>query len=478
VIATVRNEWRLLKRDHAFWWLCAAYVALLAYGAAQSVVRVAAQREQVRAAVADQESRWSALRQQAERAPGVWGDWRSPSLVGGVTGASLTWMPADRLTVLASAEAARHAIVQRVSIYESEPEPPIDNPLSLAGGTFDLAFVIQWLMPLVLIAAVHACVSGDRQLGTWRLVAATAASPGRVVTARLLLPSSIIVGLSVGFAVAAVRVSGPLQPGTWWALFAWIVVTMGYAALWVAVAGTASVRSASPAAALVALGLLWMSVVWVLPGVIDAVVTRAYPAPSRLDAYLAERESERDLESRLPEMLEAVYVRHPEWRPSEETVAAARKPVPGGPASRDSRRVYAPSLHAADSAAPFRTAVTERTNRVEDAIHRASALSPSLAMQIIADYVAGRSAAHVAAFEAHTERAQRQWHAFFAPRIMQLRDMTRQDMDAVPLPSAFVPQAPLRTLLWPIVGLVACSFAGVVAFRSALQSSVVLTDRP
>jgi ABC-2 type transport system permease protein len=225
VLATIRNEWRLLRRDRAWWWLCAAYSVLLAYGSAQSVARVQARSEQVRAAAADYEARWSALRAATERPAAVWGDWRSPSLVGGPTGFAVTWMPVSSAMVLASAEAARSAPLRRISIYPIDEEPPLENPLAPAGGVLDLAFVVQWLMPLTLIAALHASVSGDRHLGTWRLIAATAASPAPIVGARLLLPAALIVAITAAAATVSMLLAMPPDSGAWLALFGWTVLT-------------------------------------------------------------------------------------------------------------------------------------------------------------------------------------------------------------------------------------------------------------
>jgi ABC-2 type transport system permease protein len=468
VLATIRNEWRVLRRDRALWWLCAAYSVLLAYGSAQSVLRVHARSEQVRAATASYESRWSALRAQADQPAVVWGDWRSPSLVGGPTGFAVTWMPVGSAMVLASAESARSATVRRISVYPVEEEPPLENPLGPAGGVLDLAFVVQWLMPLTLVAALHASVSGDRQLGTWRLIAATAHSPARIVAARLLVPAALIVAMTVGAGSVSMLLATPAHGVALQALFGWTVLIGVYAGFWALVAGAISSRTSTSASSLVALGLVWMAMTWVVPGLIDTAITASHPLPSRLDAHLAARETQRDLENKLPQMMEAVYAKHPDWRPSEAAVTEARRPVPGGPASRDSRRVYAPSLAATEAAKPFAQAVGERRHRMGEAVRRASVLSPPLALQTLADHLAGLSPMHLRGFDTHVADGEARWQAFFAPRIMQLRDMTRSDMDAVPAPGPAMVSAPLDALVWPAAGLIAALAIGAVAYQRGL----------
>lgn len=454
-----------MQRDRALWWLCAAYCALLAYGCAQSVLRVQARSEQVRAATADYEARWSALRAQAEQPAGAWGDWRSPSLVGGPTGFAVTWMPVSSAMVLASAESARSVTVRRISVYPEDEQPPLENPLGAAGGVLDLAFVVQWLMPLTLLAALHASVSGDRQLGTWRLIAATASSPARIVTVRLLVPAGLIVALTIGAASLAMLFARAPGGVAWSALAGWTLLVCVYAAVWTLLAGAISSRTTVSTSSLVALGLLWIAITWIVPGLVDTAITASHPPPSRLDAHLAARETVRDLENRLPQMMDAVYAKHPEWRPSEAAVAEAKRPVPGGPASRDARRVYAPYLSALDASRPFAEAVAERQRQIEAAVLRASVLSPPLALQTIADHLAGVSPAHLQQFATHVADSEARWRAFFAPRIMQLREMTRSDMEAVPTPGRAVVSPPLDALVWPAAGLLAALVIGAATYR-------------
>jgi len=463
------NEVRIQRREPGLWILIAAYAMLLGYGCLQSVDRVHARQAQIASASQDYMDRWAALRASAEAPPGAWGDWRSPSLVGGPEGFAVTWIPVDGLAVLSTGEAVRQPSVRRVSIYSGDEEPPLENPLAPAGGLFDLSFVVIWLLPLTVVIATHGAVSGDRQLGTWPLIAATSSAPGRVVVARLVWPALLIAGITAIGGSVAVLSAAPLPAAAdWLRLGAWWGVVAAYAAFWAVAAGVATARCATAAASLVSLGLFWIALVWVAPGLIDAGVSAAVPPPNRLAAHIADREGQRDLERNLPQLVEAVYQRHPEWRPSAETIAAATKPVPGGPASRDARRVYVPSLAGAEVAAPFAQAAAGRRERTEQLVRRFSVLSPALAMQLIGDHLAGTSSDRFVQFDRHAKAAEATWHAFFAPRIMQLRDMTREDMNQVPVTAAFSARPQGGTVRWPLAGLVLALATVAIAFRRSL----------
>lgn len=473
MIGSIWTEWRLVRRERGLWLLCAAYIVLLGYGSAQSVARVRAMSEQVRTAVDDYEQRWKALRTSAAKPGQVWGDWRSPSLVGGVSGAAVTWMPVDGLMALSAGESARASVVKRISIYPAEDEPPLQNPLAPAGGLFDLAFVVVWLLPLTIAAAAHGVVSADRQEGTWRLVAATTAAPGRVLAARLIWPAGLLTGVTIAAGAATVMLAAPLvslDAFGWLRLLAWSALVALHALFWAVAIGSVTTRSSTAAASLTIAGLLWIGLTWVVPGVVDAMVAASEPPPNRVEAHVAAREVQRDLEQRLPSMFEAVYARHPEWRPTAAAVTAATTPVPGGPASRDSRRVYVPALAAAEVAAPFERAAADRRERVERRVRRWSMASPALAVQAIADHLSGTSADRFVLFERHAVEADETWRGFFGPRILRLQDLTRADMDQIPAIAAFTAHPGLSGLIWPAAGLLAALIAASLTLHTARRA--------
>jgi len=430
----IRQELRPLARESSWLIAIAAYSALLLYGSVQSWDRVQAQRVQVSTSAADYESRWRELRKQAETAQrgGAWADTRSPSLVGGPTGYAVAWLPVDGLAALSPGESLRRSRVHRISIYAAEPEPPLENPLSTAAGPFDISFVAIWLLPLALLMASHGAVSRSRENGTWGLVELSSTRPALVAIIRVMLPASALWLVTVLVAAITVAVAGGTSARGWLNYSLWGVALAGYVLIWALFSLMVNARARTAAGAMLASGIAWLTLVWIVPAGIDALAAAAISPGNRLETHMAAREVQRDLENKLPGMLEQVYARHPGWRPSPEAVAAATKPVPGGPASRDSRRVYVPALAAVEKIEPLRLSLAQRAIRAEDFARRASLFSPVLAQQMIGDTLAGTSSGRFARFESFTKHREELWHAFFAPRILQLREMSIDDIRQVP----------------------------------------------
>lgn len=460
----MRREFRLLSRESPWWLTMSVYCMLLGYGCWQSHGVVGAQRAQVENAALDYEQRWDRIRHSlTARGERKWADARSPSLVGGSTGYAILRLPVDGLAAVSPGESQRRSRVRTISIYPSEPEPPIENPLITAAGPFDIAFVALWLLPLALIAITHGAVSGSRDNGTWPMVALHSASPARTALLRILLPSAALWAITAGAAAICVAVSGGTSAAGWTRFALWAVGLAGYTGFWVLLSAWVNSRASSAAASVRALGIVWLASVWLIPASIDAMVAALVPPVDRSQSHLAAREVRRDIEVKLPAMLDAVYERHPDWRPSPETVEAARRPVPGGPALRDSRRVYVPYLDSAEASRPHQERAAEREAAAGRLATKLGFVTPVLTFQALADALAGTSRKRFLEFEDAARWAATERHAFFAPLILQLREFTSEDLGRVP---AFTPPAPFPSLdeaaapaagvaLWCALGAVA-----------------------
>ena len=67
--------------------------------------------------------------------------------------------------------------------YDSD----FENPSLLLSGNLDLGFVIIYLFPLILIAISYNLYSEEKELGTWRILAAQTAGKGKFLYKKLLV---------------------------------------------------------------------------------------------------------------------------------------------------------------------------------------------------------------------------------------------------------------------------------------------------
>lgn len=160
------------------------------------------------------------------------------------------------------------------------------SSLLLRFGQLTPAFVLQMLVPLVLIFLGHAAVARERESGTWRLLLAQGVRPGHIVLGKLLgivgvaavLLAPALVGLSL------LAAAGSVPTGLAGAL------ALGYV-LWVLIwaVGIAAVSAwcARAQTALAVLLVVWTVSVVVLPRVATELAAATLPLPTRFETDIA-----------------------------------------------------------------------------------------------------------------------------------------------------------------------------------------------
>ena len=106
----------------------------------------------------------------------------------------------------------------------------IENPLNLLVGRFDLAFVVVYLLPLLILALSFNVLSGEREQGTLALTLSQPVSARGVVTAKLAFRAILVMGLALGVSLFGVAFTGGFGSPGWVAV--WCAAVAAYALFW------------------------------------------------------------------------------------------------------------------------------------------------------------------------------------------------------------------------------------------------------
>jgi ABC-2 type transport system permease protein len=190
------------------------------------------------------------------------------------------------------------------------------NPLLLLAGRFDLAFLIVYLFPLLIIALTYNVLSSEREQGTLVMVLA------QPVRLRALLAAKIGVrGVAVLAAAAIVTAAASSfaidfgASGAAFALIAWLLATVLYGAFWFALALWINAAGRSSATNAVALITIWVGLVIVTPVLLNLGVAAMHPLPSRLALLQSTRAVENATSRASSRLLGRFYHDHPELVP-------------------------------------------------------------------------------------------------------------------------------------------------------------------
>lgn len=183
-----------------------------------------------------------------------------------------------------------HPTVKRITIktYEAQRfDTDLVNPSSLQAGNLDLAFVIIFLFPLLVIVLTFNLVSEETESGTWKLVAVQAKSTLGFILSKLLVRMVLLlVLLLLLFLTAKVVLEVPLNE----AFFTVVSLSILYVLFWFALCFLiVCFKKPSDFNALLLLSS-WLILLILLPAGINAYVAAKYPIPEAMSTAIAQRD--------------------------------------------------------------------------------------------------------------------------------------------------------------------------------------------
>jgi len=341
----------------------------------------------------------------------------------------------------------------------------VDNPQRLLLGHFDAAFVVVYLLPLLLIALSYNVLSGERERGTLPLLLLQHQSPAPLVARRCLVAGLFSFGLLALLLVAGLHATGSLASAEVGRLVAWLGVAFAYGAFWLALAVFVTSRGGSSATNAVVLASAWLLVTIVAPAVINVIAKRVYPAPSRMDFIVAQRAATDEISHRRSALLAAYFEDHPELAPE-----AAKRNAP------DPQVVAQMSYQETERRlAPIRARFAEQLARQQALIEQLRFVSPALLAQTAFNDLTGTGLASYETYRTQIGAHHDALRAYFQPKILAKEKFAKYD--EVPR-FAFVDEpthAVLARAAWPLGALLAISALIVVrSIRSLRRSSPAL----
>lgn len=288
-----RFELRLLMADRTLWLTLGLLVLLIGYGLYNGL-------QQTRIREQSAEQTFEADRARLDRLAGEQrrmyaGDYLpddpfanpvDPSTVGGGMGAGHAVLPAAALAPMAFGQSDMQPNEYRVttdSRVSFMQDAEIENPWNLLNGRFDLAFVITFLLPLLVFAISYNVLSVEREQGTLRLLLSQPLSLRTVLIAKLVVRATVLLGVAVFLPMVLLLIFRAEAREHLADVAAWAVLGIVYGLVWFALcAWVNSLARSSAFNAMVLIGA-WVVIVLILPLLLNLIVSQHHPAPSRIE---------------------------------------------------------------------------------------------------------------------------------------------------------------------------------------------------
>ncbi len=430
----LRHELRLLLREHVLWLAGGLFLLLVAYAMFNGLLQTT-QRDAAQAALAqaDAQAR-DRLQAQLERilagqeTPTPFGNPASPANVGGGLGGQYAILPSLPMAPVALGQTDLFPSQFKVT-YQSKVNfihnNDIENPWHLQSGHFDLAFVVVYLLPLLIFALSYNLLSGEKEDGTLRLLLSQPLTLGTLVAGKIALRAAVLLGAAVAVPLAALLLARPQLLHAPAAAIWWTLLVGAYALFWFAAAVAVNAYGRSSAANAVTLMAAWVLLVLVAPVLLNLAATWLEPAPSRAELATRTRVATAQAMMRNADQLSTDYAHmdRPEvLLPKDGRIDMHGRAMGHARMQREVDKAMQPELDRYDAQMARRQAL----------ITRYSLVSPAAVAYEGITALAGTGERRHAAFMRQVDRHHRAWKNYFLPRIDAGMAIAPADFAAMP----------------------------------------------
>ncbi|MCW5620159.1 MAG: DUF3526 domain-containing protein [Burkholderiales bacterium] len=308
-------------------------------------------------------------------------------------------------------------------MYDSE----IENPWNLFSGRFDLAFVLTYLLPLLILSVSYNLLAAEREQGTLRMLLSQPLGLPTLVFGKIAVRAGALRGIALIVPVAGWLLTRPETRAAdqLVMLLIWAALVIAYGLFWFALSGL--VNSLGKSSALNALILIgcWIVLVLVVPLALNLLVSAVSPAPSRTELATQTRIIASDSYTRNQDLLRTEY--YHVGKPESLLPKDGRFEVPA--------RLKAFFLMARQMDAEIQAALDrfdEQLAKQQRLVNRYGFASPAILMHEGMTVLAGTGVSRYQHFQEQVQAFHGQWREYFEPRIIEGIAITEADFETMP----------------------------------------------
>lgn len=426
----MRQEMKVLLAERSLWLVGALFLALIAYAMFNGVQQTAARdRAQAALVASDAQARADQLAllgriMAGKEVPKPFQNPADPVRMGGGYGAQHALMPSSPMGPVALGQTDLFPGQFRVT-YQSKVHfihnNEIENPWHLLSGHFDLAFVVVYLLPLLIFALSYNLLSAERESGTLRLLMSQPLTLRTLIGGKVAVRAAVLLGMAVLLPVAVLLVARPASDMTVW----WALLVGAYALFWFALVVAVNAFGKSSATNAMLLVVSWVVLVLIAPVLLNLAVTAASPAPSRNELATRTRVVTMEAMNRFNKLLSADY----RYMAEPDVLLPKNGKIE---MSGRARAHYAIQKQTDEQIQSELERFDAQQARQQALVARYSVVSPAAVAYESFTALAGTGGRRYAHFMAQMNDYHHTWKEFFFPRIDAGMAMTEADFARIP----------------------------------------------
>lgn len=295
------------------------------------------------------------------------------------------------------------------------------SPVQLLFGSFDLAFVIIYLLPLLIIAFSYNVLSAEKESGSLRLLAAQPIGIQNWVLQKLGLRFFWLSLLTL-ICLLLVFLSLGLYPFMEMTAFLGLLgLILAYMLFWFAIAFLVNLWVGSSSRNAVALLGLWVVFVLLVPSVLNQLGNTLYPMPSRNLMINEMRKMKAEVTEKQDEILDNFLRDHPEYAINDTTQNRGFY-----------HRYMASQKLIKEELAPLVGSYETQLQNQQNWIGKFKWLSPAILAQESLNKISGTSTKDYEDYRKQVVAFAGEWREHFMPFLYNNRNFSQEDYQDLP----------------------------------------------
>ena len=300
-----------------------------------------------------------------------------------------------------------------------EAQENLQHPLQLWTGHFDLAFVLVYLLPLLLIVLSFDLTAGEQASGNLKMLLVQGGGLQALILGKLLARALVLAGMLALLTLLAWGSSAWMQqPFAWTRWNLMLLSTLCYGGIWLGLAAWLNALRWNPANIAAALASLWLLAVWVIPGAGQQLVQSLSPVPTRISYIQSYREASEQVRQTSSRLLGKYMEDHPE--------------LSGGADNHYAMLQLAKEQALAKAIRPVVETYNARLQRQQQLARWLQYLSPVSVFETSLMQLAGSGAERQQDYRAQVTTFHADWHSYFLPLIQRNQALGPEHLAQLP----------------------------------------------
>lgn len=340
------------------------------------------------------------------------------------------------------------------------------NPIQLLFGSFDLSFVIIYILPLIIIAFSYNILSEEKEYGSLKLLASQPISIYQWIVQKTALRFFWLTLITLVVIAITLLLFGFDFKANFSAFLQLISLVCAYILFWFTIVLLVNLVVNNSAKNAVSLLAIWVFIILIVPAVVGQLANSFYPIPSRTKMITEVRELKEELSKKQDKILDNFLRDHPEY------------------ASKNGNNNYsfwhkyiASQELVEEELKPLISSYEDQLTKQQNWVRLWQYSSPAILMQQSFNNLAHTSTSHYQSYRNQVALFSKEWRNFFKPMLYGNKNFTTNDYQKLP---SFTYEPPINSsILLKVIVLLIFSvifiFIGKQVFVKKIKKGTIIS---